>query len=252
VANVRKRALASILAVRFGQISKSSRQNEFALKDSITLTALDGHSLEVCFATPAEKPKAVVVVVQQIIGVNTHIKEVADRFALAGYLVTAPALFDRIAPNITLAYDGDGIDEGRGLKDQADANSEFDVKAAIDHVASAGAIAVVGFCWGGSLAWRMACDKASGLTAAMCYYGGELPSLVGRDAACPVMVHFGIHDASIPEVGARSFATAQPSVETHFYDAGQGLNCDHRGQCDVDAAAMAWGRTMAFLETHLA
>ena len=222
------------------------------MKDSITLTALDGHSFEVYLATPAGKPKAAVVVVQEIFGVNAHIKEVADRFTAAGYLVIAPALFDRIAPDITLAYDGDGVAKGRGLKDQADANSEFDVKAAIDHVASAGAVAVVGFCWGGSLAWRMACDKASGLAAAISYYGGELPSLVGRDAACPVMAHFGIHDASIPEAGARSFAIAQPSVETHFYDAGHGFNCDHRGQYDADAAALAWGRTMAFLETHLA
>ena len=97
----------------------------------------------------------------------------------------------------------------------------------------------------------MACDEASGLAAAICYYVGELPSLVGRDAACLVMVHFGIYDASIPKAGSRSFATAQPSVETHFYDAGQGFNCDHRSQYDVDAAALAWGRTMAFLETHL-
>ena len=161
-------------------------------------------------------------------------------------------MFDRIAPNITLACDSDGVAEWRGFKDQADANSEFDVKVAIDHVASAGAVAVAGFCWGGSLAWRMACDEASGLAAAISYYGGELPSLVRRDATCPVMAHFGIHDASIPEAGKRSFAAAQPLVETHFYDAGHGFNCDHRGQYDADAAALAWGRSMAFLETHLA
>ena len=119
-------------------------------------------------------------------------------------------------------------------------------------MASAGAVAVIGFCWGGSLAWRMACDEASGLAAAISYYGGELPSLVRRDATCPVMAHFGIHDASIPEAGARSFAAAQPLVETHFYDAGQGFNCDYRGQYDADAAALAWGRSMEFLETHLA
>ena len=119
-------------------------------------------------------------------------------------------------------------------------------------MAPAGAIGVVGFCWGGSLAWRMSCDKASDLVAAIGYYGGELPSLAGCDVACPVMAHFGIHDASILEGGARSFATAQPSVETHFYDAGHGFNCDHRGQNDADAAALAWGRNMAFLETHLA
>ena len=234
------------------EITKSSRLNEAVIKDSVTLTASDGHLFEAYLATPAAMPKAAMVVIQEIFGVNTHIKEVTDRMAAAGYLVIAPALFDRIAPNITLAYDGDGVAEGRGLKDQADANSEFDVKTAIDHVASAGAVGVIGFCWGGSLAWRMACDKTSGLAAAISYYGGELPSLAGRDAACPVMAHFGIYDASIPEAGARSFAATQPSVETHFYDAGHGFSCDHRGQYDADAAALAWGRSMAFLETHLA
>ena len=93
----------TIWLIRIDQITKSSRQNEFAMKDSITLTALDGHSLEVYLATPAGKPRAAVVVVQEIFGVNAHIKEVADRFATAGYLVIAPALFARIAPDITLA-----------------------------------------------------------------------------------------------------------------------------------------------------
>ena len=95
--------------IRIGQITKSSRQIEFAIKDSITLTALGGHSFEVYLATPAGKPEAAVVVVQEIFGVNAHIKEVADRFAAAGYLVIAPALFDRIASDITLVYDGDGV-----------------------------------------------------------------------------------------------------------------------------------------------
>ena len=107
------------------------------MTDSITLIASDGHSFEAYLATPAGTPKAAVVVIQEIFGVNAHIKEVVDRFAAAGYLAIAPALFDRITPDITLAYDGDGVAEGRGLKEQADANIEFDVKAAIDHVAAA-------------------------------------------------------------------------------------------------------------------
>jgi len=219
--------------------------------NNVILTALDGHQLDAYLAAPAATPKGAVVVIQEIFGVNPHIREVTDRFAAAGYLAIAPALFDRIGPAIALAYDADGVAEGRRLKEQADANSQDDVKAAIDFVASAGRVGAVGFCWGGSLAWRMACDRASGLGSAVSYYGGELPTLAGRDATCPVMAHFGLLDASIPAQGARSFAAAQPNVETYFYDAGHGFNCDHRGQYDAAAAAMAWGRTMAFLENHL-
>jgi len=219
--------------------------------NNVILTAVDGHQLDAYLAAPAATPKGAVVVIQEIFGVNPHIREVTDRFAAAGYLAIAPALFDRIGPAIALAYDADGVAEGRRLKEQADANSQDDVKAAIDFVASAGRVGAVGFCWGGSLAWRMACDRASGLGSAVSYYGGELPTLAGRDATCPVMAHFGLLDPSIPEQGARSFAAAQPDVETYFYDAGHGFNCDHRGQYDAAAAAMAWGRTMAFLENHL-
>ena len=219
--------------------------------NNVILTAVDGHQLDAYLAAPAATPKGAVVVIQEIFGVNPHICEVTDRFAAAGYLAIAPALFDRIGPAIALAYDADGVAEGRRLKEQADANSQDDVKAAIDFVASAGRVGAVGFCWGGSLAWRMACDRASGLGSAVSYYGGELPTLAGRDATCPVMAHFGLLDPSIPEQGARSFAAAQPNVETYFYDAGHGFNCDHRGQYDAAAAAMAWGRTMAFLENHL-
>lgn len=220
--------------------------------DNVILTASDGHQLDAYLATPAGTPKGAVVVIQEIFGVNPHICEVTDRFAAAGYLAIAPALFDRIEPAIALAYDADGVAEGRRLKEQADANSQDDVKAAIDFVASAGMVGAVGFCWGGSLAWRMACDRASGLAAAISYYGGELPALAGLEASCPVMAHFGLLDASIPEAGARAFAAAQPNSETYFYDAGHGFNCDHRGQYDAAAAATAWNRTMAFLENHLA
>ncbi len=221
------------------------------MSEDITLTASDGHRLNAYIAKPTGKPKGGVVVVQEIFGVNPHICDVTDRFAAAGYLAIAPALFDRIRPNIALAYDADGVAEGRALKEQADTNSQDDVKAAIDFVKSAGLVGVVGFCWGGSLAWRMACDSASGIAAAVSYYGGELPSLAGNNAACPVMAHFGLLDASIPEQGARAFAAAQPNVETYFYDAGHGFNCDHRGQYDAVAAASARDRTTGFLETHM-
>jgi len=212
-----------------------------------TLTAADGHDFATYIAQPDAAPHGAVVVIQEIFGVNAHIREVADRFAVAGYLAVAPALFDRARPGVELAYDADGVAAGRDLKEAVDANSEADVMAAIAFGRSAGRVAVVGFCWGGSLAWRLACRADSDLVAAISYYGGELPARADSTAHCPVMAHFGSHDASIPEAGARAFAAAQPDVESLFYDADHGFNCDHRAQYDAAAAGTAWTRSLAFL-----
>ena len=217
----------------------------------IRVTASDKHDFTAYLAAPKAPPKGGVVVIQEIFGVTSHIKEVTDRFATAGYLAIAPALFDRIKPNITLLYDDEGVSKGRQLKDETDMDNEPDVKAALDHVRSAGNVAAIGFCWGGSLAWRVATDETSRLAAAISYYGGELPTLASRVAACPCMAHFGIHDGSIPEEGARAFALAQPMIETYFYDAGHGFNCDHCSQYDASAAQTAWGRSMTFLADHI-
>ena len=217
----------------------------------IRLTASDRHEFSAYLCAPEGPSKGGIVVIQEIFGVNSHIKEVTDRIATAGYLAIAPALFDRVKPNTTLKYDDEGVSKGRQFKDETDLKSELDVKAALEHVRSAGNVAALGFCWGGSLAWRVATDEASRLAAAISYYGGELPSLVSRMAACPFMAHFGIHDGSIPEEGARAFASAQPMVETYFYDAGHGFNCDHRSQYDTNAAQTAWRRSMTFLAKHM-
>ena len=218
---------------------------------TIRLTASDGHEFSAYLCAPEGPSIGGIVVIQEIFGVNSHIKELTDRIATAGYLAIAPALFDRIEPAITLQYDKEGVLKGRQFKDETDANSELDVKASIEHVRAAGNVAALGFCWGGSLAWRVATDEASRLSAAISYYGGELPSLASRKAACPFMAHFGLHDESIPEEGARAFASAQPVVETYFYDAGHGFNCDHRSQYDASAAQTAWRRSMTFLAKHM-
>ena len=221
------------------------------MSSNIILTASDKHDFEACLSTPAGTPKGGIVVIQEIFGVNVHIQQVVDRFAAAGYVAIAPALFDRAGLNIKLEYDIDGITKGRSLKDQVDSHSELDVKAAIDYLQAFGPTAVVGFCWGGSLSWRMATDQINNLAAAISYYGGELPSLANRTAVCPFLAHFGVQDTSIPEEVARTFAAAQPGVQTYFYDAGHGFNCNHRGQYDENSAKVAWDRTITFLNDHL-
>ena len=180
----------------------------------IRLTASDRHEFSAYLCAPEGPSKGGIVVIQEIFGVNSHIKELTDRIATAGYLAIAPALFDRIEPNITLQYDDEGVSKGRQFKDETDPNSELDVKAALDHVRSAGNVAAIGFCWGGSLAWRVATDEASRLAAAISYYGGELPSLASRLATCPFMAQYRHQEGTIPEEGARAVASAQPSVET--------------------------------------
>lgn len=221
---------------------------------SLTLTADDGHTLEAVTAGTPHAAKGGIVLLQEIFGLNPHIRSLPARYAEAGYYVVAPALFDRVEPGVSLAYDADGKARGMALKNQVDGESMRDVIAAITAASAAGPVAVIGFCWGGSLAWRAATTRTD-LAAAVSYYGGELPKLATATAACPVLAHFGRQDASIPMDGVTAFIAAQdaatPAVTTHLYDADHGFNCDVRSQFNADAASLAHTRTLAFLDQHL-
>ena len=221
------------------------------MSDIIKLTAEDGVELAACVAGDPGNAKGGVVILQEIFGLNAHIRDLPRRFAEAGYYAVAPALFDRAEAGIELNYDADGKTRGIALKNAVDSDSIIDVSAAIGVAASAGPVTIVGFCWGGSLAWRAA-TCLNGLAGAVSYYGGELPSKAGLVAHCPVMAHFGSRDAGIPMDGVNAFIKAQadavPIVETHVYDADHGFNCDARSQFNATAAAAAWNRTIAFLD----
>ena len=218
---------------------------------TIRITAEDGHEFEASTAGDAASARGGVVVIQEIFGLNAHIRSLPSRFAEAGYFAVAPALFDRAEPGVELEYNAAGKERGLALKDQVDADSLFDVSAAIAAAAAAGPVTVVGFCWGGSLAWRAA-TCLTGLAGSVSYYGGELPSKAGLAAHCPVLAHFGEQDKGIPMQGVNAFIKAQgdsnPPVTTHIYDADHGFNCDARGQYDEAAATLAWKRTLAFLD----
>ena len=221
---------------------------------SITLTAADGHHFEAVTAGTQSNARGGVVILQEIFGLNPHIRSLPARYAEAGYYAVAPALFDRAEANVSLGYDADGKTRGLALKAAVDAVALNDVAAAISAASAAGPVAVIGFCWGGSLAWRAATSQHD-LAAAISYYGGELPKLASATAHCPVMAHFGKHDASIPMDGVTTFmaahANATPPVTTHLYDADHGFNCDARGQYNAEAASQAHDRTLAFLRAHL-
>ncbi|MCB1511696.1 MAG: dienelactone hydrolase family protein [Hyphomicrobiaceae bacterium] len=218
----------------------------------VSLTASDGNNLLGYFAEPQSAPRAGLVVIQEIFGVNHHIRNVTDKFAADGYAAVAPALFDRVGPDIQLGYEADDIAKGRELRGKIEnADALKDVQAAIDLMLGHNLkVGVVGYCWGGSLAWHAA-TKLKGVSAAVSYYGGEVPNHADAVAQCPVMAHFGETDASIPMDGVRSFMAKQPAVQTFVYPAGHGFSCDERGSFDAACAQQARERTIAFFREHI-
>jgi carboxymethylenebutenolidase len=222
----------------------------------IDLKAADGFTFPAYVAQPAAKPRGGVVVLQEIFGVNAHIRAVADGYAAAGYLAVAPATFHRVKPGVELGYAPDDMSAGMALKATVEALPApgvlQDIQAAIHHAAGAGKVGVVGYCWGGLLTWRTAC-LLKGVSAAVPYYGGGVTTEaeIARTPKCPVLAHFGEKDHWIPLEGVEAFQRAHPQVEVHVYAANHGFNCDHRGAYDATAAALARERTLAFFAKHL-
>ena len=227
---------------------------------SIDLKAADGFQFPAYVAQPAGKPRGGVVVLQEIFGVNSHIRAVADGYAAAGYLAVAPSTFHRVKAGVELGYAPDDMSAGAALKAAVEAMGMNpaapgvlqDIQAAVHHAAQAGKVGVVGYCWGGLLAWRSAC-LLSGVSAAVPYYGGGITGAaeIARTPKCPVLAHFGEKDHWIPLDGVAAFRQAQPAVEVHIYAAHHGFNCDQRGAWDATAAQLARERTLAFFARHV-
>ena len=221
--------------------------------EAAQITAQDGFTLGAYQAQPEGAPIGAVVVIQEIFGVNTHIREVVDGYAAAGYFAIAPQIFDRVERDIELGYEeadmGAGIEIAFQKLDLATALS--DVQAAIDAASAHGKVGVVGYCFGGLLTWLAACEL-NGVTAASSYYGGGVAGEAQRTPKCPVIMHFGELDAHIPMSDVDKVKAAQPDVPIYVYPADHGFNCDHRGSFDADAAALAKQRTLAFFAEQLA
>jgi carboxymethylenebutenolidase len=220
--------------------------------ENIRLRAMDGFELSAYVATPSGAPKGGLVVIQEIFGVNGHIRRVADGYAADGYLAIAPALFDRIEPGVEIGYTPPDIERGRDLKGRSSTeNALADIEAARRHVAGAGKVGVVGYCWGGFLAWVSA-TRLSGLSAAVSYYGGGIGTVAEEKPRCPVLMHFGEKDHAIPLTDVDKVRAAHPSgVEIHVYPSGHGFNCDERGSYDPESARVARERSVRFLGEHL-
>jgi len=215
--------------------------------ETVKLTANDKHSFDAYVARPDDQPKAGLVIVQEIFGVNQHIRRMADGFAKDGYLAIAPALFDRVERGIELGYDKDDVAAGRAIRAKISWDQAMsDVSAALGFLAGAGKAGVIGYCWGGSVAWLAACRLNP--AAAVCYYGGNIHECRNEQPSCPVMFHFGEEDAGIPLDQVKEIGKAHPKQELFTYPgAGHGFNCEMRGSYHADSAAIARERTLAFL-----
>ena len=216
----------------------------------IEITAKDKHQFSAYISQPSGKPKAGIVIIQEIFGVTAHIKEVTDLYASKGYLCIAPSLFDRIEKNVILNYDKTGVTKGRNLKELCDKNALKDIEASISVVSSAGKVGVIGYCWGGSLSWRIGCE-ASNLSASVCYYGGDILKLKNLKPNCNVLTHFGELDKGIPIKDVKVFEEKRPEVRTYKYPADHGFNCNHRSHFSKTCAEIALNRTLKFLDKNL-
>ena len=217
----------------------------------IELKAADGHTFGAYRCEPAGKSRGGLVVVQEIFGVNSHIRAVADSYAADGYLVIAPAIFDRVKRSYETGYTQPDIEAGGAVMQALKwENTLADIAAAIDSAKTAGKVGIVGYCFGGAAAW-MATARLSGRAGGVPYYGGAIPNLIAEQPKCPVMFHWGETDHSIPLEAAKKVAAAHPQAISHYYKAGHGFNCDHRGSYHAESAKLARERTLEFLRKHL-
>lgn len=216
----------------------------------IELTAADGHRLTAAIAPPEGVPVGGVLIIQEIFGLNSHIREVCDQFAEAGFLAVAPAIFDRLGKNMTVEYPD--VERGRELVGRLDPRQTIlDCAAGVEHATRAGRVGVVGFCWGGAQAYRCAAELP--VAAAVAYYGGGIHNMTDLTPACPLMLHYGDRDAHISMDQVAEVRAANPEAVVHIYQGvGHGFNCNERGDYDPEAACLAFGRTTEFLKRYLA
>jgi carboxymethylenebutenolidase len=225
----------------------------------VELTAADGHRLSAYLAEPAGKPRGGIVVIQEIFGVTRHIRAVADQYAAAGFLTAAPALFDRVERNVDVPYTDmqKGFSYVKALKTD---EVMLDIQAGLDRVApdrvapdrvagAAAKVGVVGYCWGGTMAYLAAARLK--IAAAVAYYGGGIHNHTDEKPRVPVMFHFGEKDAHIPLEAIEQIKAAYPQGVYHLYPAGHGFNCTDRASFDAASAKLALERSLEFLHRYV-
>jgi carboxymethylenebutenolidase len=218
---------------------------------TITLTAADGHAPPAYHTTPDGRPRGQLVVLHEFFGLNDHIRSVADRFAALGFAAIVPGLCDRAEPGAEYGYDPAGIAAGRALRAKIPfEQSLLDAQAAVDFVKPEGKVGVVGYCWGGSLAF-FAATRLTDIVCAVGYYGSQIVDGVHEVPKVPTMLHFGDGDASIPLRDVETIRRARPELTIYVYPGKHGFNCDARANYVPASAQIAFGRTLEFLGKHV-
>jgi carboxymethylenebutenolidase len=224
---------------------------EISMSEFTTIMARDGHEFRAWLAAPPGAARGAVVIVQEIFGVNSHIRAVTDGYAAEGYVAIAPSLFDRVRKGIELGYTQPEVQEGFGYAQQLKPEQTLqDLGAALAVVKHAGRVGMVGYCWGGKLTYMAACDLP--IACGVAYYGGSTTQCLDKKPKCPMMYHFGAEDTHIPMSDVEKIKAANPQGIFHIYQgAGHGFNCDQRASYNPQAAALALARSVAFFAQHL-
>ena len=218
------------------------------MAETFELSAADGHRFSAYRAEPAGQPRGGLVIIQEIFGITPHMREVGDQYAAQGYSCIVPAMFDRVRPGIVLDYSQmqEGVETMMALKPS---QTLLDMGAAVDAAASAGKTGVVGYCWGGTMAYIAACRLP--ISAAVSYYGGRILQYADHKPRCPVMYHFGERDQSIPMNTVEKVRQLHPDGIFYTYPAGHGFNCSGRASYEPESARLAFERSLEFLHTNV-
>lgn len=217
----------------------------------IKLTTKDGATIGAYRADPSGKPRGGLVVLQEIFGVNHHMRHVTDSFAAHGYLAIAPAMFDRVEPGLELGYEPADFTRAREIRARVKLDESIaDIEAAVAVAAEAGPVGVVGYCWGGTLAYAAATHLPR-LAGAVCYYGSGIAGMVKEQLLAPVEFHFGERDKSISPEDVAKIHAAHPDSALYVYPADHAFACDERASYDEQSASLAESRTLEFLARHV-
>jgi carboxymethylenebutenolidase len=218
--------------------------------EHINLNTSGMHCIGAYLARANGAPKGGIVVVQEIFGVNAHVRSVTDRFAALGYTAIAPAFFDHVEAGVELGYGENDFKRGRALVAEIGFDAALeDVASAAESIASAGRTGVVGYCWGGTVALLSA--TRLGLPA-VSYYGARNVAFLGEKPRAPVQFHFGENDAGIPPEAVQKHREAYPDLEVYTYPTGHAFNRDvDPSHYDAASAKLALERALAFFATNL-